>query len=201
MSSNNTVDLTPLRTFIMSFAAELASSRSDADTLLAGTALLRTLIATDNWLPPALAQPHPERYMQYLLHCDSRERFSVVSFVWGPGQSTPIHDHTVWGLIGVLRGAEKVDSFTRGADGRLLVRGPTRLLGKGEIDIVGPAIGDIHRVANAYDDRASVSIHVYGDNIGAVERFTYDAAGRPKRFISSYANAQVPNIWDRSKSS
>ena len=42
---------------------------------------------------------------QYLLYCDPEERFSVVSFVWGPGQSTPTHDPSVWGLIGVLRGA------------------------------------------------------------------------------------------------
>ncbi len=34
----------------------------------------------------------------------SRERFCVVSFVWGPDQATPIHNHTVWGLVGVLRG-------------------------------------------------------------------------------------------------
>ena len=30
-------------------------------------------------------------------HVDARERFSVVSFVWAPGQKTAIHDHTVWG--------------------------------------------------------------------------------------------------------
>ena len=41
------------------------------------------------------AQPHPQYYQQHLLHCDPLERFSVVSFVWGPGQKTPVHDHTV----------------------------------------------------------------------------------------------------------
>ncbi len=64
------------------------------------------MIRHDDWLPAAYAAPDPARYRQYLLHCDSAERFSIVSFVWGPGQLTPIHDHTVWGLVGVLRGAE-----------------------------------------------------------------------------------------------
>ena len=60
----------------------------------------------DDWLPEEFAAPSPESYRQYLLHCDPLERFSVVSFVWMPGHRTPIHDHTVWGLVGVMRGEE-----------------------------------------------------------------------------------------------
>jgi len=56
----------------------------------------------------------------------------------------------------------------------------------------------VHRVTNAYDDRVSISIHVYGANIGAVQRSTYDAAGTPKRFVSGYSNQTLPNVWDRS---
>ena len=81
-------------------------ARNAAHLLEAGTAALRELIAHDDWLPDAFAQPDPERYRQFLLYADSRQRFSVVSLVWGAGQSTLVHDHTVWGLIGVLRGAE-----------------------------------------------------------------------------------------------
>lgn len=64
------------------------------------------------------------------------------------------------------------------------------------MEAVSPSVGDIHRVTNAYDDRVSVSIHVYGANIGAVSRASYDDAGRPKRFISGYSNTTVPNLWD-----
>jgi predicted metal-dependent enzyme (double-stranded beta helix superfamily) len=66
------------------------------------------------------------------------------------------------------------------------------------VSLVSPRIGDIHRVSNAYADRVSVSIHVYGANIGAVERATYDTAGRSKRFVSGYANRVLPNLWVRS---
>jgi 3-mercaptopropionate dioxygenase len=190
--------LTPLRTFVTALVDALDGHGSEPEKLERGADLLRALVAHDDWLPPQFAEPNPDRYSQYLLHCDSRERFSVVSFVWGPGQATPIHDHTVWGLVGVLRGAERVESFIRAADGTLKSEGAPVILNVGEVDKVGPGIGDIHRVANAYDDRPSISIHVYGANIGAVERSTYDAAGRPKTFISGYANTVLPNIWDRS---
>jgi predicted metal-dependent enzyme (double-stranded beta helix superfamily) len=71
----------------------------------------------------------------------------------------------------------------------------------GEVDAVSPRIGDIHRVANGLADRPSVSIHVYGANIGAVERATYAPDGAPKSFISGYANSVIPNLWDRSRPS
>ena len=164
-----------------------------------GARLLGALVAEDTWLPEAYSRPDPSRYQQYLLHCDSEERFSVVSFVWGPGQSTPIHDHGVWGLVGVLRGAERSRTFVRQGDGEPLHAGPEERLERGTIAVVSPRVGDIHRVSNAYDDRVSISIHVYGANIGAVSRATYDAEGNTKKFISGYANSALPNIWDLSR--
>jgi predicted metal-dependent enzyme (double-stranded beta helix superfamily) len=50
-------------------------------------------------------------------------------------------------------------------------------------------------VANAFQDRVSISIHVYGGNIGAVERAIYDGEGRAKPFVSGYANERLPNFW------
>ncbi|WP_430625018.1 cysteine dioxygenase [Rhizorhabdus histidinilytica] len=185
-------DLGRLRDFVRAFAAGLD------EPIEARARLLRDLVARDDWLPAEYAEPDPARYRQYLLHCDSAGRFSVVSFVWGPGQRTPIHDHRVWGLVGVLRGAEIVQPYRRGPDGSLLPASAAQRLEAGEVDIFGPDIGDIHSVANAHADRVSVSIHVYGANIGAVERATYDEAGREKRFVSGYANRSLPNLWDRS---
>ena len=177
----------------------LVDRTQDEDLILAeGGRLLAGLIARDDWLPDAYAQAHPTRYQQYLLHCDSRQRFSVVSFVWGPGQATPVHDHTVWGLVGVLRGAELSQRFAR-RDAAFAAVGPVHRLERGEVEAVSPTVGDVHQVTNAFDDRVSISIHVYGGNIGAVRRSTYDDAGRPKRFVSGYANTTLPNLWDRSK--
>lgn len=187
-----------LRGFVTSLAELLSSTKDEREILQSGGKLLARLIARDDWLPDAFAQPHPERYQQYLLHCDSRERFSVVSFVWGPGQGTPIHDHRVWGLVGVLRGSERGERFLRTPEGGLRASGEATILRAGDVEAVSPRIGDIHRVSNAEPDAPSISIHVYGGNIGAIERATYAPDGSPKRFISGYANTVVPNLWDRS---
>lgn len=186
-----------LREFVVSFAELLDTHADEADVLRHGSALLSSLIAVDDWLPDDFAQPDPERYRQYLLHTDSRERFSVVSFVWGPGQSTPIHNHTVWGLIGVLRGAEDGQRY-RFDQERLIEDGKAERLERGEVEAVSPTVGDIHRVSNAFADRTSISIHVYGANIGGVSRSVFAPDGTPKKFISGYSNSRLPNLWDRS---
>ena len=179
-------DLRRLATFVSAFDA-LVTTVSDEPVLLQqGQALLEELVRTDDWLPDAYAEPDPERYRQYLLYRDTAARFSVVSFVWGPGQATPVHDHTVWGLVGVLRGGESSRSYALTSEG-LHPAGPPHRLSPGQVEAVSPRIGDIHQVSNAFDDRLSVSIHVYGADIGEVERSTFDEDGRAKRFVSGYA--------------
>ena len=188
-----------LRTFIGNLAELLDQETDEAASLDRGQNLLQQLVAHDDWLPDELAQPSPERYQQFLLHADSRQRFSVVSFVWGPGQSTPIHDHRVWGLIGMLRGAEYSQGFARTDSGALIPAGEAVRLSPGQVEAVSPRIGDIHQVSNAHADQVSISIHVYGANIGAVKRAVYLADGSEKPFISGYSNTRLPNIWDLSK--
>ena len=188
-----------LRDFVVAFANLLETATGEPEILLGGSRVLKELIAIDDWLPDRYAEPALTGYQQYLLHADSRERFSVVSFVWGPGQKSPIHDHTVWGIVGVLRGAELEQHYVRTKDGRLVEEGKPALLDRGEVTAVSPAIGDFHRVSNALADRPSVSIHVYGANIGAVRRSIYEPDGTSRNFISGYSNTDLPNLWDRSK--
>jgi len=190
--------IAPLREFVGAFGRLLDSMPDEPRILSGGGALLRTLVSRDDWLPEAFAQPDPVRYRQFLLHADSTERFSVVSFVWGPGQATPVHDHTVWGLIGMLRGAEYSQGYAVDAQGSAQPQGEAVRLDAGDVEAVSPSIGDLHRVHNAHADRVSISIHVYGANIGAVRRHTYPAEGGRKPFVSGYSNTLLPNLWDRS---
>ncbi|SEL39267.1 Predicted metal-dependent enzyme of the double-stranded beta helix superfamily [Roseateles sp. YR242] len=148
---------------------------------------LAALVERDDWLPAAHARPDPDRYRQYPLHVDPEGRFSIVSFVWGPGQATPIHDHLVWGLIGMLRGAEYTQGYRFGGPEALVPDGPPVRLSPGQVEAVSPRLGDIHRVRNAFDDEVSISIHVYGTDIGRIERHTYDESGRITRFVSGYS--------------
>jgi 3-mercaptopropionate dioxygenase len=186
------------RTFVVDLTRLVEQSAGKEPVLLnEGAKLLRLLIAHDDWLPEASATPHPEYYQQHLLYCDPLERFSVVSFVWGPGQKTPVHDHMVWGLVGVMRGAELCRRFELTPTG--MRAGGQQRLTAGHVDMVSPTVGDVHEVANAFPDRVSISIHVYGANIGAVARHVYDEeTGTPKPFVSGYSSAFLPNFWDRS---
>jgi predicted metal-dependent enzyme (double-stranded beta helix superfamily) len=178
---------------------ELCEAGADEPEILdRGGASLRDLVAADDWLPAEFAAPDAASYRQYLLYCDPLERFSVVSFVWGPGQHTPVHDHTVWGLIGMLRGAEISRNYACDGAGRLMPAGEERLV-PGTVTAVSPRIGDIHRVENALTDRPSISIHAYGANIGAVARHVFlPGSGETRPFVSGYANRMLPNLWDRS---
>lgn len=168
---------------------------NEAQLLERAVPLIAALVAEDDWLPAELATPHPQYYQQHLLYGDPQDRFSLVSFVWGPGQTTPIHDHTVWGIIGMLRGAEVNEPFRLTGQG-VEPDGPAHTLQAGEVACVSPSLGDVHRVSNAHDDQVSVSVHLYGGNIGRITRSVYDAdTGAQKAFVSGYSNTMVPNLW------
>lgn len=160
-----------------------------------GKRLLQDLIATDDWLPVEFTQPHPRYYRQYLLYADPFDSFSIVSFVWGPGQKTPLHNHTVWGMVGQLRGEEKATPYHRQAQGEFKA-GESCICPPGHVDTVSPNTHDTHVVENNLADHTSISIHVYGGNIGRIQRSVFDLrTGAEKSFVSGYANRLVPNLW------
>ena len=180
---------TRLTDFVWAFSGLLDRHTDESKVLLQGAQLLQYLLVHDDWLPSVCARPNEDSYSQYLLHNDPRGRFSVVSFVWGPGQRTPVHDHTVWGLIGMLRGSEIAQPYSW-KDGVLRKDGRSIHLMPGMVEAVSPRIGDVHRVSNAFDDQVSISIHVYGANIGEVQRFVYLEDGTRQQLVSGYTNVE-----------
>lgn len=181
--------------FVQGITRLLDSNPNEELILAHGQKLLAELVATDDWLPEQFARPHPQYYQQYLLYADPLDRLSIVSFVWGPGQKTPVHDHLTWGLVGGLRGRERETAYEKQADGSYQATGSSLLL-PGQTTVVSPTIGDVHEVANDLADQPSISIHVYGRNIGRVDRHVFDPlTGAEKSFVSGYASAVVPNLW------
>ena len=106
----------PLREFVVEMTRCVDATNDELNLVGQGQLLLKKLVSDDCWLPDVYAKPDPKSYKQNLLWCDPLERFSLVSFVWGPGQVTPIHDHTVWGLIGMLRGSEVSQNYSISSD-------------------------------------------------------------------------------------
>jgi predicted metal-dependent enzyme (double-stranded beta helix superfamily) len=102
----------------------------------------------------------------------------------------------MWGLVGMLRGSEESVPYACQPDGTALTAGDPSRLSPGMVEAVSPLLGDIHTVANALPDRASISIHLYGGNIGTVCRHGFDpTTGTASAFVSGYSAAVLPNLW------
>lgn len=145
---------TRLLHFVAAMTRLVEAGPPDEARLLEGAQpLMKALVAHDDWLPEPMAAAHPQYYQQHLLYGDPLDRFSLVSFVWGPGQKTPVHDHTVWGVIGMLRGTECAQRYTRDAQGRIVASGAEATLRPGDIDTVSPTLGDIHVCATGWTTR------------------------------------------------
>ena len=70
-------------------------------------------------LPPEAKVGSEHCYQRHCIHEDPAGRFCVGSFVWKPGQETPVHDHSCWGVVGVVRGSLASDNFVADRLGQL----------------------------------------------------------------------------------
>jgi 3-mercaptopropionate dioxygenase len=127
---------------------------------------LTTLVDGHGWLAPADRAPGDDAYRQHLLHVSPCRRLSVVALVWRPGQSTAIHDHVSWCIVGVHRGVEREERYevVETANGRALRPAGCVLAPRGHVETLIPPAGDIHAVTAAGREIA-ISIHVYGADI------------------------------------
>ncbi|WP_191600196.1 cysteine dioxygenase [Marinomonas algicola] len=189
------IQINRLRHFVTQVTAALSPPGEPSQPPANLKSELKKLVSHDDWLPESFALPNQSSYRQYLLYCDPFERMSIVSFVWARGQQTPIHNHTVWGAVGQLRGSETSIPYARGQDKVLRAQSPETSHPK-DVFTFGPEDeGDIHKVFNDSSDVA-ISIHVYGGNIGKIERSTFDEnTFEANSFISDYSNDVLPNIW------
>jgi len=131
------------------------------------------------------------------------EIFSIIGGVWDPGQTTPVHDHLTWALIGVYDGEEREALFRRTDDGSnpkiaKIEKVSEKINTKGHVTVLGHR--GIHRVDNI-SGKPTINIHVYGRDIGHTERHSYDpVTGEIGRFVSGYCNVLRDTILDESSS-
>jgi 3-mercaptopropionate dioxygenase len=112
----------------------------------------------------------PDRPAGHLLHVEPDGTFSVLGLVWRPGQTTRIHDHITWCVVGVLQGIEHEELY----DEQLNPIGENDNH-PGEVTGFAPP-GDIHRIRNNGAEVA-ISLHIYGTDItrvGSSARRYYD---------------------------
>jgi predicted metal-dependent enzyme (double-stranded beta helix superfamily) len=148
----------------------LSAFASDVDQLVhdphAIGARLRALLAEKDWLAPEHRVPDLHQYRQHLLHVSPSRRLSIVALVWLPGQSTPIHDHVSWCIVGVYEGRERETRYraVEAGDERYLEETGSIDAQPGHVEVIVPTVEDIHAVT-AVGQGPTISIHVYGADI------------------------------------
>ena len=174
-----------LRDFLDGVDSVIRHSHEPKDIVLAIEPILRRLVIEPGWLKEKYSRAIGSKaYAQYLLYRPSDHAFSVVSFVWNPGQGSPIHDHCTWGVIGQYEGEEEESRF-RIIDNHL-ERIAVVLARPGDVSHVYPPSLDIHQINNR-SPRPTISIHIYGGDIGSQRRHIYDPnTAAMSEFISGY---------------
>ena len=136
---------------------------------------LRLLIATGNFLPSDAKTPALQRYARHLVHEDPKKRFIVVSLVWTPGQGTPIHDHSTWGVAGIVENELRIVNYDRVDDGSKTGVADLREASAieapaGTVTYILPPNDVIHLIENP-TNRTTISLHVYGKSTVECNQF------------------------------
>jgi predicted metal-dependent enzyme (double-stranded beta helix superfamily) len=154
--------LAELVTPVRAAARQICSPEETAD-LVAG--VLRRHLPERGILSAEQLQGDPQRYAQHVLHVEPDGCFSIVALIWRPGQSTPVHDHVAWCVVGVIDGVEQETRYRLvESDGRpTLQRCAVDYNPAGTVCAIAPP-GDIHSVRNA-GAQVAVSLHIYGADI------------------------------------
>jgi predicted metal-dependent enzyme (double-stranded beta helix superfamily) len=161
------------------FAVRRAEPEAVAERV---AAVLQPFLGNPDLLLPSQCEPDPERYRQHVLYVAEDGSFSVVALVWLPGQSTPVHDHVSWCVVGVHQGQELGIQYSLDeVEGTpcLLPAGLARN-GVGTVEALTPP-GDIHCVINPGPGLA-ISIHIYGADVrklGSSIRRRYEVGVQP----------------------
>lgn len=178
-------------------AAVLATAEGNRAIVDGVRPYLQKLLAQEDLIPAEYRTPLPHKYAQYLLYKPEDESFAVIAFVWGPKQTAPVHDHLVWGLVGLYEGAVVEKRYRRddrgeSADPRFELREVGEVTARrGDISFVYPPEYDIHGVSNPFDEIA-ITIHVYGTDIGKQQRHIHDVATGARRDVVTKHDNERP---------
>lgn len=131
-------------------------------------ALCRMIRDREVELPGCVNESRADHYARRELYRSDEHGYSVVAMTWGPGQGTPIHDHSgMWCVEGVWRGELEVVQY------ELLEHDEARYRFRpaGAIQ-AGPGTAgslipphEYHTIRNPSGDDITVSLHIYQDRM------------------------------------
>lgn len=193
------LDTPRFRAFIQAVESIRRESADPRAAIEAIRPIFVELLADRSWLPKEYQEPATESGMgqgigTWLLYHASDGGLAFSSLVVPPGAQTPVHDHLAWGIVGLFRGEQDEDVFTRADDGSSDDRAVLRLslsrhLRPGDIYELLPDT-DIHRVRTT-SDVTSVSLHLLGNDNGCIWRHRfYPDTEKVEPFQSGYVNVE-----------
>ena len=143
------------------------------------TASLRTLLCRvirdpSVCLPDCVHAPIADHYARRELYRSPTHGYSVVAMTWGPGQGTPIHDHSgLWCVEGVWDGQLEITQYelleTRGERFRFRAAGGVQA-GPGSAGSLIPP-HEYHTITNPSEETVAVSLHIYKAPIDCCSKF------------------------------
>jgi 3-mercaptopropionate dioxygenase len=127
-------------------------------------ALCGLIVDPEVRLPDCVHDPIVDHYARRELYRSARHGYSVVAMTWGPGQGTPVHDHSgLWCVEGVWGGQLEITQY------ELLERDGERFrfraaggmqAGPGSAGSLIPP-HEYHSIRNASPDAIAISLHIY----------------------------------------
>lgn len=183
---------------------EIRESESDPARVIALIEpVFQGLLADPDWLPPHFQEPSANSGMgggigMWLLYRSGDGNLAFSSLVVPPGASTPVHDHLAWGIVGLYRGNQDEEVFTRTDRGDVEGRAALdtverRSLDPGDLYVLSPET-DIHQVRTT-SDVTSVSLHLLGNDNGCIVRHRFHPTeGRVEPFKSGWLNVPCADV-------
>ena len=156
-------------------AVAAGDERTTVDALRNG--LCRAIRDRSIQLPECCAERVDDHYARRELYRCEKNGYSVVAMTWGPGQGTPIHDHSgVWCVEGIWEGQLEITQYElRERDGERFRFEPvgTNLAGPGSAGSLIPP-HEYHTIRNPSDRDIAISLHIYKQALLCCAQFQPD---------------------------
>ncbi|MEX2447010.1 MAG: hypothetical protein WD734_06685 [Dehalococcoidia bacterium] len=169
--------------------------RGGAALLEALRAPAEALLHDPTWIDEASRRAVPGETATWAIYRSQSPDLCIFTMVVMPGEATRVHNHLTDGWVGLVQGAQVERKYRRRDDGRRDGYADLELVAEERLDLgaltpLRHPDEDIHQVLTA-SDGPSVSLHLLCNDLGTVERQSFDPATHAVTdFVSGYTNVE-----------